>query len=133
MPSPGVLWRQRRWRLLLNLIDHLPPNAHSNVALANDEEYAKMVLKERLATGLDLSENKKSAPDARTWTTEVSMLAAIIDKLSVLAEMQSQNPKQIVPYPRPRTAFDNIEDTVMMAKKQAVHDYLTRQLIPSKQ
>ena len=88
-----------------------------------------MVLDQQRAEGLDLSEQKPAGPSAIYWSPQSAMLAAMIDKLSVLIEAQSSRPKRIVPYPRPRTAFDKVMDQVMMAKKQAVHDYLVGQMI----
>lgn len=129
-PSPGVLWRNRQWRLLLNLIDHLPPNCHSNVALANDEEYAEMVLEQsRRERKVGGEEKKAPAPSAVTWSPEMSAMAVMIDKLSILIETNSSKPKQIVPYPRPKTGFDKIADQLSMASKQATHDYLVSKMI----
>lgn len=124
-----MLWRRREWRRLLNLIDHLPPNCFTNAALANDEEYAEAILEHQRESGVDFSEDKPAGPSAVYWSPEMGQMATLIDKVSTLIEVQSSKPKKVVPYPRPKTAFDEIRDAIMMDRKQKVHNYLVAQLI----
>ncbi|MFF4547255.1 hypothetical protein ACFY1J_24015 [Streptomyces sp. NPDC001406] len=39
----AALWRTRRWRFLLNLIDHLPRTSHFVAAMADDDELAEQL------------------------------------------------------------------------------------------
>lgn len=118
-----MLWRQRRWRYLLNLIDHLPIDSYTNALLVNDEEYARMV--------------KKASDDAKrrgeevggvsmaTWSPVVNLLAVVADRLAVLIELGKEKPGKPVQYPRPKTAFDRLE----VAEMRDIHERLTAALI----
>lgn len=121
-----MLWRQRRWRRLLNLIDHLPANSFMNQALVNDEAYARLVKAERKK--LEASGQKAdSSPSMATWSPEMNLLAVIVDKLSVLIEIQKTKPSRPVQYPRPKTAFDRLE----VSEMREIHDRLTAALVPT--
>lgn len=124
----GVLWRQRRWRLLLNLIDHLPADSYTNDLLVNDEDYARMVLKERKRRQKAGEEKTPGGPSMATWSPEVNLLAVIADRLAAVIESNSTKPRKVVPYARPQTAFDRLEREEM----HAIHERLTAALIPRK-
>lgn len=120
-----MLWRQRKWRLLLNLIDHLPADSHMNAVLVNDMEYARMVMtekKRRERAGLEVS----VGPSIATWSPTVNLLAVIADRLAALIESNSAKPRAVVPYARPKTAFDRLDRDEM----EAVHKRLTAALVP---
>ena len=121
-----MLWRQRRWRRLLNLIDHLPANSFMNQALVNDVEYARLVTAERKR--LEKAGKKAdSGPSMATWSPEMNLLAVIADRLAVLIEVQKTNPRKPVQYPRPKTAFDRLE----VEEMREIHNRLTAALVPS--
>jgi hypothetical protein len=119
-----VLWRQRKWRLLLNLIDHLPADSHMNAVLLNDLEYARMVKAEQKKR--ERSGEESLGPSIATWSPQVNLLAVIADRLAALIQSNSANPRTVVPYARPKTAFDRLDREEM----DAVHKRLTAALIP---
>ncbi|HTN86775.1 MAG TPA: hypothetical protein VL242_23920 [Sorangium sp.] len=57
-------------------------------------------------------------------------LASINDKLSVLIELQKKKPKRPVPYARPKTALSKVRAERDLAKRKALHERLTAQLVP---
>lgn len=79
--GPADLWRARKWRCLLNLIDHLPQNTHYHHALMNDPEYAKAVA-EWKAANPDSGEPK--SPPWSVWSPEYEGSQSIIDELRLL-------------------------------------------------
>lgn len=81
--GPADLWRARKWRCLLNLIDHLPQNTYYQHALAQDPEHAK-----RVAAWKADPRNKdkiKTAPPWSIWSPELAKLTDILDQLKVVA------------------------------------------------
>jgi hypothetical protein len=115
------LWHERRWRFLLNLIDHLPSHSFYNEARANDQELA-----EALAKYPEPEHHERLS----NWTTEVVMLAAIVDRLADLinATVMVQGAKKIsIPrVERPRTALQEIREKQDREK----HDALVRKMVP---
>lgn len=113
--------------MLLNLVDRLPRNSHTHAALADDLEYAEMVLEAREraeASGIDV----KTGPSAATWSAEVEMLATVVDRLAVLVVQQSTSSKAPPRYPRPSNAFERAEHR----RRQKAHMSLVSQVIPGR-
>lgn len=114
------LWRKRRWRLLLNVIDHLPSTSHFIAAVADDDELAEN------------SPPPRSGPPAlRDWTPEVQYLVALYDRLGeLIATVASANSTKRVkppkPYPRPVTAYDRVRGR----RRWKQHQWLVEQLKP---
>lgn len=116
----AALWRTRRWRLLLNLVDHLPQDSHTVAAMADDEE---------LAASFPDPEPGPAAPPLQTWTPEVDKLTLIADRLGELvtavhntvAKKPARPPR---PLPRPQTARDRLR----RQQRRSKHDALTAQL-----
>jgi len=79
--GPADLWRARKWRCLLNLIDHLPQNTHYHHALMNDPEYAKRVADYRVKHP---TTDEQKAPPWSVWSPEYEAMQSIIDELRVL-------------------------------------------------
>lgn len=96
-----------------------------NALLVNDEEYARMVLKERKRQER-AGEEVVGGPSVATWSPVVNLLAVIADRLAALIESNSAKPRKVVPYARPQTAFDRLERQEM----QAIHERLTAALVP---
>lgn len=99
----GVLWGGRRFRLLLNLIDHLPATSLLAEAIADDDEQAELWLAVHPET--------PTAPDPprlSTWTPEVELLTELADRVSELTQtvvaMGGGHPGAVRPLPRPETA-----------------------------
>jgi len=69
------LWQGRRWRHLLNLIDHLPQHSFFAEAVSLDDELAASML-----------DTPGAPPDERMshWTPELAVLAAMFDRLGTV-------------------------------------------------
>lgn len=98
------LWRQRRWRFLLNLIDHLPRDSAFIEALAEDDELA-----DRNVARPD--NGRRRTPPISEFTPDVELLAAVYDRLGnlitvVAATAGSKRPPKPKPWPRPVTAIE---------------------------
>lgn len=112
------LWQRRRWRFLLNLIEHLPGDSHYLAAVANDDELAEQA-----------PEPKPGPPPLHTWTPEVDKLTLIADRLGeVVAAVYSTNakkpPKPPPRLPRPQTAYDRIKTKRRRDKHHLVRNRL---------
>lgn len=96
-----MLWRRRQWRLLANLIEHLPRNSHFAEAVLADEEYAEALLKQGLP---------ESSERVSEWSPEREALAQIVDALHVLTQVSvaaaGGRPSLVHPTSRPKTALD---------------------------
>lgn len=94
-----ALYKERRYKHILALIDGLPAHSRYVQALYQDEEFSQM---------LDNSEESgPSAPPLSTWTPEVDMLAKAVDQLNVLTQtligVNGGKPKKVQPVTRPLT------------------------------
>lgn len=135
----GQLWRARRWRFLLNLIDHLPGHSFTAAATANDEEYAAHLGHAIAEAPEDESDDMKSPPVHR-WTPEVAILADLYDTINRMAYAQlcaavggpqkaGPAPK---PYPRPKTALRRAIEKATYDRKLAKHESLVARMLPHK-
>lgn len=118
----GQLWRARRWRKLLNLIDQLPRDSHYVEAQLDDEELAALMLTlPAPAASRRMSE----------WTPEVEALAVVIDRLTEVIAVQIAAAGGTAPtfqaYLRPATAADRVRARERMANHRA----LVARLIPT--
>lgn len=127
------LWRARRWRRLLNVIDRLPQASHYSEQMLNDREVVleikkrqhereKREGKKRVVTGTPVSQ----------YTTEVSMLRDIINAVNSLrAAVIAANggkPGETKPYPGPITLLDSAEHEI----RQSEHESLVARVMPGK-
>lgn len=130
------LWHGRRWRLLLNLIDHLPRHSFYSEAVANDPEHARLLAKanaERAAAG----EEKKHTPPMTTWTPEVGAIADLIDAVNgvnytLKAVNSDKKVKPPEPYPRPVTALQGATKRAQYERRKAAHESLVARVLPHK-
>jgi hypothetical protein len=118
-------WRSRRWRKLLNLIDHLPAHSAYAEALAADEDLAELILSQPRPEGAAVVRISE-------WSSERAVLAEISDKLSsvvaaVIAAAGSK-PPPFVPSPRPKVAADRIRER----QRVEAHLSLVDRLIPDR-
>lgn len=123
--SLGDWWRDRRWRELLTLIDHLPSDTHMNKLLSQDEEYMRRVLKAQNG-----SSNRPSMAD---WSQTNALLANLIDAVNrntVVTQTvagTTKGPKPSYdPYPRPATAADGLEDRMRREAHEEMNAILLR-------
>lgn len=116
-------WRSRRWRRLLNFIDGLPRHSAFIEALADDEEYAAMVVEAGWP-------ERSPHPRLSEYTPEREALDAVVDRLgevvSAVIAAAGVRPPKIKPQPRPRTAVDRLR----ARKRRLDHESLVAKLLP---
>lgn len=102
------MWRKRRWRDLLNLIDWLPRDSAFMEAMSEDEELAENLLRQP----------RGKTPGHKVRISEFSPLRETLSDLydrqgeivqAIIAAAGAKPPK-LKPYPRPRTALDRLRD-----------------------
>jgi hypothetical protein len=93
-------------RKALNLIDHLPRTSAYAAAVADDDEAATMIV----ASGA--LNRKASPPPVSEWSTQVDLLASLVDRIGELINATLVNhpsgkgkPARIPSIPRPVTAI----------------------------
>lgn len=104
------MFRDRKWRDLLLLIDWLPRNSAFMEAMSDDEEIAGQYLdqnKERDKKG-------SARPRMSEWSAEVERLTDLVDRMgevvqAVIAVNGGKAPK-LRPQPRPKTALDRVRE-----------------------
>jgi len=122
----GELWRERRWRELLNYIDLLPSNTHKNRLMANDEEYMTAVMEQ--------AQEGDGRPSMADWSPEVAAIVKLTDavnRVAMVTHAVSPNTKgkmDLRPEPRPSTAADKIR----YRKEKKAHEELTAILTPGR-
>lgn len=96
-----------------------------NALLLNDDEHCRMIEAERKRRER-AGEKFDNRPSLAFWTTEVNLLAVIVDRLAALIESNSAKPRRVVPYARPKTAFDRLD----REEQEMVHKKLVAGLLP---
>jgi len=90
---------------LLDYIDHLPTDSAYFAEVAEDEEYAELLLEQEAA-----GQAAPSPPRLTEYGAEVRVMAAVYDRLSYLVAVQiaraNKTPPRFDPYPRPVTALE---------------------------
>jgi hypothetical protein len=133
--DPAELWQARRWRYLLNLIDHLPRNSYYSQAVMNDPEHMAMLerVKSRGGSG------PKPLPPLATWSPEVDMGATINDSLLALKDalIRSNVPKdkqnsipEIVWTPRPGVQSKPERSQIAREEAEARHKRAVSLFLP---
>lgn len=135
----GEMWRTRRWRRLLLLIDHLPGHSYTAAATANDEEHATR-LAEYLAEHENDDDKEDLGPPIHRWTPEVAAIADLIN--AVNAGFHKNFAAQVggsskagpppTPYPTPKTAFGRARERARYERRMRQHESLARRLLPHK-
>lgn len=129
-------WRSRRWRRLLNIIDHLPRNSHFVQASLDDEELAWAVVPElerrRAAEG---SASRPEPLPLAEYSPEVDATYHLTDRVGFLIDAvvasSGGTPPRITPIERPETAFDRVRKTVRYEIRLAAHRSLVSRLLPN--
>ena len=92
-----AIWQDRRWRFLLNLIDHLPRTSYFVEAISQDDELAE-----------SLPDSPAYRERTTTWTPEREALAGIYDRLGTLLATtiaaSGGQPPDLPRFPVPETA-----------------------------
>jgi hypothetical protein len=119
-------WRSRRWRRLLNVIDHLPRNSHYVEAVSLDEQVAERIL--------NMPDDSVSRPRRRMseYSVVVETLSLLTDRVSELigtvAASKGLKPRKIPPAPRPETATERLRSQ----RRRVTHRRLVSKLLPHK-
>ncbi len=118
------MWKQRRWRQLLNILEFLPRTSAYAEAMALDEELAVEVAK--IPHG---DRAGKWARDHREYTPEVEMLSALFDRVGelirvVAATRGSRGGKPPPQAPRPVSALERVRVRNSRARHEQLADRL---------
>lgn len=132
----GDLWRRRRWRTLLDVLDHLPSHSWYNATVSNDPEHAKMVAASIAARKDAGEETEKTGPHLTTWTPEASLLTSLIDAVRnvsyTVAATNGAKTEQPAPAPRPQTALEIAIKRAEYERRKAKHEALADRLLPNR-
>lgn len=113
-----TLWGERRWRFLLNLIEHLPRHSYFVEAYADDDEAAE-------AAGATPERRIERLSD---WTPEREALAELYDLtaalLGVLLKVNGNEPPPMPAFPRPELAVHRLARRRQRALQDRIHDAL---------
>lgn len=116
-------WRSRRWRRLLNLIDHLPRDSAYVEALSDDEEMA-----ERMLGQADRAPRRRMSE----FSVEVELLSVIADRqaeiINALIARRGVKPARIKWQPRPETALERVR----RRKRRRQHEALVAKVLPAR-
>ncbi len=121
------MWRTRRWRQLLDILEYLPRTSAYAQALATDDELAEQVA--------GMPEDDRPAVWSRShrdYSAEVEMLTAVFDRLGELIRVTAAargargKPPQLGP--RPIHAVEKYRKR----KRRSNHDQLVSRLITKK-
>ena len=137
----GALWRARRWRHILDLVDHLPAHSWYAATVSMDEEHAKMMaeaIMARRAQDPDSNTLESAGPPLTGWTPEVAALTNVLDAVrgvqhAVIAfQAGKKAPEPPKPAPRPVTPLEKALKRAEFARKKASHDALAARVLPHK-
>lgn len=135
----GTLWRERRWTLLLDIIDRLPGHSWYAATVAMDEEHAKMMA-EAIAARRESGEQEgdETGPPLTSWTPEVAALTNVLDAVRgvqhvlIAVNSEGQAPDAPKPAPRPITPLERAMNRVDFESRKARHEALVARLLPHK-
>lgn len=132
----GALWRSRRWRTALDLIDHLPGHSWYSEAVSGDEEHAAMIA-ESLAAREAEGEQVRKGPPITSWTPEVAAITELTDAVRhltyVTAAVQGdKTSKPPEPLPRPQTPLEAAMKRASWSARKAKHDSIVARMLPHK-
>jgi hypothetical protein len=134
----GVLWRERRWTLLLDIIDRLPAHSWTASSLTMDEDHAKMMAESITAQRSSGEEVKPSGPALTTWTPEVAALTNVLDAVRnvqyavVAVNAGKKAPEPPKPSPRPITPLERALKRAEFDRRKAKHEALVARVLPHK-
>jgi hypothetical protein len=121
----ATLWASRRWRKLLNFIEHIPVNSAFTQAYANDTDAARAQL-EREGVLESLEERHERWID---WSPERQGLARIEDRVQeltrVVASALKAKPGPFRPAPRPHSALEEMRSN----RRKAQHAVLVARVV----
>ena len=108
----------------------LPQHSNTKAALANDDEYARLVLDGR--TDQDLQRSGQSMATLSEFTPEVAALFTVIDRLgdvcNGLVGLGGKKPRPNRPVPRPKSAIER----VAAENRRKAHQSLVNRVLPGR-
>lgn len=115
----AALWRYRRWRFLLNLIEHLPRTSHFVAAMADDEELAEQLPEPQ----------GESHPPLTEYSPVVERLDLVVDRLGevVTAVVNTVAKKPRKP-PRAQRRPQTARERLKLKRRKAKHALLLKRL-----
>jgi len=116
-PSFVELWRTRQVRRLLNLIDHLPPNCHTNAAIANNDDHVKMMVEAGLKPAKGVSQVYYGSIEQRLDDI-ADALGALRDVTIAVNSAKGKRTPPTKPRPRPTSAFGRVRHQTRMAQHE---------------
>lgn len=134
----GALWRGRRWRLLLDIIDHLPSHSWYAATASMDEDHAKMLADAIIARQQSDNDKSDPGPSLVSWTPEVAVLNNIYDAIRgvqhavIAAAVGDKAPKPPEPAPRPVTPLQKALKMAEFARRKRVHESLAARVLPGR-
>ena len=130
--NPHDLWRARRWRELLSLIDHLPQNTHYHHAVSQDEDHARMLIEAEKAAKARGDEPPPSGPSMATWSPEVAILTTLVDavKENTYTTVKVATDKGGGAPPKPMPRPSSVLEKVRLRMRAQAHDILVRRMLP---
>lgn len=130
------MWRSRRWRTLLAIIDRLPAHSHYASAVGDDEEHMEM-LAQAMANRKAGDEPKKPL-SMIGWTREASLLEDVYEAVRHVAhtvaavqlgQKAGQPPK---PRERPMSPLQTAMEKATLERKEKSHKRLVARVLPHK-
>ena len=137
-----ALWKARRWRKLLNLIDHLPQNSWYHEAVSNDPEHVERITEAISRGEASAPSQEDTGPPLHTWSPELSALTDVTDRLirieHTLVAIDASNkkgakrPQMPKMSPRPKTAMQTASRAAEHARRRKKHEDLVARMLPHK-
>jgi len=108
----SLLWRQRRFRALLDLIDQLPSASRLNEAILNDPEQAQLIAEDRERQLQEQGEQARKpwSPRLSEYDLHANLLRDLIQSVlglrAAVIASGGGKPSPITDYPTPATEVD---------------------------
>lgn len=112
-----VLWQQRRWRYLLNVIEALPRHSAFVEALSDDDALAEALLNRPAGDERPRTPLSQFSPELEMAVNTYDRLGELIQAVTAAA---GGRPPKIAPFPRPRTAADRVRRRRAETKHRSV-------------
>jgi hypothetical protein len=111
---------------LLNIIDHLPPNTHTNAAISQDEEHVKLMIEAGLKPAKGVSSVYYGSVEQRL-DTAIDAMNRVGDLIVATNAKRGRRTPPTKHQPRPKTAFSKVQHEARLARHQA----LTARVLPN--
>lgn len=134
-------WARRRWRQILNLVDHLPRATWTHQAMVNHPEYAAKMAEAIAKAHLERDDEEDSGGGSMVeHTPEAALLKDLIDCVNalratiIMANSKAGSPApKIAPYPRPKTLVDTMTEKAKRQARWSAHHKLVARVLPGRE